>query len=237
MGGRASVLPLRLTGEHGLSSTNYGLGTSSVGTFDAQGTLWLASIGGVIYFRPDEIVGVNESLPCAIDSISADGSPIQVAPSLTIPPATRRLEIRFAALNRKADRNPIFRYRLGGEQWVESSQLQADFTNLPPGTFPFQIQARLASHEWSAPVTMELRVTPQWFQRPLVQVAGFSLLLVLLVLITRFRGRQITARNQELEEHVRARTEDLARARDEAESAGRAKAEFLSSENGRSAPR
>ena len=227
MGGRSSVLPLRLTGEQGLSSTNYGLGTSSVGTFDAQGTLWLASIGGVIYFRPDEIVGVNESLPCAIDSIAADGSPIPVTPSVTIPSATHRLEIRFTALNRMADRNPIFRYRLGGEHWVESSQLQADFTNLPPGTFPFQLQARLASHEWSAPVTLELRVTPQWFQRPLVQAAGLSLLLVLPVLTTRFRSRRITARNQELEEHVRARTEDLARARDEAESAGRAKAEFL----------
>lgn len=41
---RASVLPLRLTGEQGLSSTNYGLGTSSIGEFDAHGTMWLASI-------------------------------------------------------------------------------------------------------------------------------------------------------------------------------------------------
>lgn len=228
-GRRPTVLPLRLTGEQGLTSTNYGLGTSSVGTFDTQGTMWLASIGGVIHFRPDEVVGLNENLPCAIDNVMADGVPLAVSPSITLPTATRRVEVHYTALNRKADRNPIFRYRLEGEDWVETSLFQADFTNLSPGVFKFQVQARLASQEWSAPTTMEMSITPEWFQRTSVHMAGLGLSLLVLFLTVQLRSRRITARNVELEEHVRARTKDLAQARDEAESAGRAKAEFLAS--------
>jgi len=228
-GRRTTVLPLRLTGEQGLSSTNFGLGTSSVGAFDGQGTMWLASIGGVVHFRPDEVVGLNENLPCAIDNVMADGVPVAVAPSITLPSATRRVEVHYTALNRKADRNPIFRYRLEGEDWVETSLFQADFTNLSPGAFKFQVQSRLASQEWSSPTTLEMSITPQWFQRPSVHVAGLGLFLLLLFLTIQMRSRQITARTEELEEHVRSRTKDLAQARDEAESAGRAKAEFLAS--------
>ena len=44
-----------------------------------------------------------------------------------LPPGVRRLEIQYAVLNRQADRNPIFRYRLEGDSpdWIETSLAQA----------------------------------------------------------------------------------------------------------------
>jgi signal transduction histidine kinase/ActR/RegA family two-component response regulator len=81
--------------------------------------------------------------------------------------------------------------------------------------------------EWSTPATMQLEVVPQWFQRLSVRILGGALLLCLVAAAFLWRSRQIRAHNAELESRVRTRTEELAQARDEAEAAVRAKADFL----------
>ena len=228
-GSPAPVLPMRLTSQQGLASANFGLGTSSGAFLDQQREIWLASVGGLIHFSPADIVGKAENIPTAISQIYADGEAVPVSARVSIPASVRRLEIQYAVLNRKADRNPIFRYRLEEDSpvWTESALAQADFTNLAPGTYKFQVQARLASMEWSPPATMELEVVPLWFQRLSVRLLGGVLLLCLAVLAFVWRNRQMRAHNAELEKHVRIRTEELAQARDEAEAAARAKADFL----------
>ena len=158
----ASVLPLRITGQQGLSSANFGLGTSSGSHFDSDGRIWLASVGGLTNFRPSDVIRPSEQIPTAISRISADGADLPVSGSLHIPPGVRRLEIHYTVLNRKADRNPIFRYRLDGDSpaWMETSLAQADFTNLSPGTYRFEVQARLASQQWSEPATLQMHIAP-----------------------------------------------------------------------------
>jgi signal transduction histidine kinase len=220
---------MRLTSQQGLASANFGLGTSSTACFDAEKEIWLASVGGLIHFQPADVVGKAENIPTAIAHILADGQPLPVSSLVSIPSNVRRVEIQYAVLNRKADRLPIFRYRLDGDSpgWMESPLPQADFTNLAPGVYTFQVQARLASMEWSTPATMQLEVVPQWFQRLSVRILGGALLLCLVAAAFLWRSRQIRAHNAELESRVRTRTEELAQARDEAEAAVRAKADFL----------
>jgi signal transduction histidine kinase/CheY-like chemotaxis protein len=228
-GSATPVLPMRLTSQQGLASANFGLGTSSTACFDAEKEIWLASVGGLIHFQPADVVGKAENIPTAIAHILADGQPLPVSSLVSIPSNVRRVEIQYAVLNRKADRLPIFRYRLDGDSpgWMESPLPQADFTNLAPGVYTFQVQARLASMEWSTPATMQLEVVPQWFQRLSVRILGGALLLCLVAAAFLWRSRQIRAHNAELESRVRTRTEELAQARDEAEAAVRAKADFL----------
>lgn len=228
-GSTVPVLPMRLASQQGLASANFGLGTSSGAFLDRNREIWLASVGGLIHFNPADIVGRAENLPTAISQIFADGDAVPVSSRVSLPASVRRLEIQFAVLNRKADRNPIFRYRMEEDSpvWTESSLAQADFTNLAPGTYKFQVQARLASMEWSSPATMEIEVMPLWFQRLSVRLFGGALVLCLAVLAFVWRNRQMRERNAELERHVRIRTEELAQARDEAEAAARAKADFL----------
>ena len=225
----ASVLPLRITAQQGLTSANFGLGTSSGAHFDSGGRIWLASVGGLTNFRPSDVIRPNEQIPTAISHLRADGADLPVSGALQIPAGVRRLEIHYTVLNRKADRNPIFRYRLDGDSpaWMETSIDQADFTNLSPGTYRFEVQARLASQQWSEPAFLQFRIPPYWYQRRSLQFAAGALLFFLLVVSVRWRGRQIIARNAELEERVRVRTEELAHARDDAESAARAKSDFL----------
>src|SRR5260221_1853555 len=78
-----------------------------------------------------------------------------------------------------------------------------------------------------SPASMEFEVEPYWFQRTSVRLAALCACSILIYLVIRLRGRQIQARNAELEDRVHVRTEQLAQARDEAEAAGRVKANFL----------
>src|SRR5204862_6880849 len=126
----------------GLGSTNFGLGTSSGSMIDRQHRIWLASVGGPVNFVPSDVVGFHERLPFAISAVVADGVPLEVIKGLRIPAGVRRLEIRYTVLNRKANQNPVFRYRLDGDNsdWVETSQLETAFTNLAPGPYRVDIQ-------------------------------------------------------------------------------------------------
>ncbi len=231
-GDRASILPFRLTSQQGLSSANFGLGTSSGSFLDAEKRIWMASVGGLIEFQPGEVVGLTEKLPCAIAEVLADGVRQPVSSSVTLAPGIRRLEIQYTVLNREADWNPVFRYRLEDREnapWTETSLPQAGFTNLEPGNYKFTVQARLASFDWSPPVTMNLRVEPHWFERGAVRIGAVALACLALYLALRLRSRQVVERTIELEAKVQARTEELALARDAAEAAARAKANFLAS--------
>lgn len=236
-GRRAAVHPLRLSTFQGLASANFGLGTSSVGTLDASGRIWLASLRGAIHFAPLEVSPARELIRCAVSAILADGNPVALNGIARIPPGTRRLQIRYAVLDGKASENPMFRYRLRGDggSWTESTGAEAAFTYLRPGAYTFQLQSRVVAQDWAGPVTaLRLEVLPFWYQRAEFQLAGVLLAVMLVLSGILWRERQARRTREDLEARVQQRTEDLVRARaaaeaarQEAEDAARAKADFL----------
>jgi len=231
------VRPLRFTVQQGLSSANFGLGTSSIGTLASSGEVWLASLRGAIHFDPAALVNRKESIPCAISQILVDGAPIPISTPIQLPSSPHRLQIQYTALGRTISQSPLFRYRLDGEgsAWQESRGLEAAFVALPPGDYTFRVQAQLAAQGWSG-LTTDLRISiaPRWYQRLAVQVALALVLLSSLMSFVAWRGREVARRTKELETRVQIRTVELAAARDEAEhsrrqaeAAASAKSNFL----------
>lgn len=232
-----NILPLRFTPQQGLASANFGLGTSSVSLMQPDGELWFASVSGATHFYPQTLLQSNEAIRCAVSAVLADGLEIPVAPSISLPPGTRNVELRYTVLGRRAGESPVFRYRLasGSEPWIESSAASAMFTRLPAGDYVFEIQARSTSLEWSGPpAKMNVRIEPFWFERPEV----IAVLLIALCLgaywLVRYRSAKQEQARKELESRVMFRTAELALARDEAErlrqqaeAAALAKSDFL----------
>ena len=223
-GKRETVYPLRLTARQGLRSTNFGLGTSSTGMVTKSGEVWLASLQGAVHFRP-EFAGVDgERVRCAISEVIADGVPVPVSEASRLGAGTHRLQIHYAALDRKAGENPQFRYRLEGDgsEWLESSATQAAYTNLKPGSYSFQVQARVTAQDWTGPVTkLEIEIEPFWYERGAVRGAAAGVALALALAALWLRSTGVRRRTAELEARVAQRTEDLAQARDQAEQAQR----------------
>ena len=226
----------RLTASQGLASTNFGLGTSSVATIAGDGRLWLASQAGAISFDPAAVTSAKTDVRCAVEEVSIDGVAVPPDGAVRVRPGAKRIQIRYTVLGRKAAENPVFRYRLHGDgPWLESSGFDAAYTNLRPGTYRFELQARVAALRWpSAVTTLDLIVDPYWYER-----LGFQLIIGLgafaaVGLGLRLRNRRSRMQTRLLEDAVLTRTEELAQARDcaeqlrvKAEAATRAKSEFL----------
>ncbi|MEZ4386754.1 MAG: ATP-binding protein [Candidatus Krumholzibacteriia bacterium] len=105
-----------------------------------------------------------------------------------------------------------------------SDDTRKDYTNLDPGRYRFEVQARDAHGTLSEIGALDFQVPALWYETAWVRGAAV-LLGVLLVSLAVTAINRIRIRS--LEAEVQRRTAELAAARDEAERANRAKSDFL----------
>lgn len=119
----------------------------------ADGALWFLMSRGVAMFDPrrfrDAVRG--SELP-RIEGISADERRFRAVNDVTLPARTSRLRIDYTVVNLSSPERIRFRYRLDGfdTAWVDgASQRQALYTNLPPGSYRFRVQASTNALIWN----------------------------------------------------------------------------------------
>ncbi len=161
------------------------------------------------------------------------------------------VSLDFAALNYVDPMRTRYRYRLDGfeTKWNEtdSARRSATYTMLPTGDYTFHVQARGARGDWNeSAVPLRLHIPPPWYATWYFRTLAATVLLAMLWLAYRLRERQLHRRfdaalqarlderariarevAEGLEQRVRERTEELARAQLAAEASTRAKSEFL----------
>ena len=128
--------------------------------------------------------------------------------------------IEFSALHFSDPERNRFRYRLQGfdDQWffTPAAQRIATYTNLPWGTYEFQVQAANKDGVWSpegARLSITVR-TPLWARW--WALAGYALLILLATAsYGQLRSRVAIKRARELQQQVEERTRDLAVKSDE----------------------
>jgi len=125
-----------------------------------------------------------------------------------------------------------YQFRLVGfdERWSAwSARGEAVFTNLPDGSFAFEARARRGGGPAGAITTWRFVVTPPWWKRVPTLLGGLLLAGAAVWLVVRWRVSAVEKERARLEGVVLQRTEELARERDRAEAANRAKTMFLAS--------
>ncbi len=170
--------------------------------------------------------------------IEAEGR-LQSVPPKTLavkPPrfSYARTPIRLSFSPGRFDLGDDVRYstRLRGfdETWSAwQPAAEVSYTNLSGGPFVFEARGRDASGRLSETLSFTFSVAPPWARSPWAFASYALALIAALTLAYRWRVAALERRRAELEALVRARTAELAQAKEHAEAASRAKSHFVAS--------
>jgi signal transduction histidine kinase/CheY-like chemotaxis protein/ligand-binding sensor domain-containing protein len=223
----------------------------------ADGRLWFATIRGAVIVDPSAMrVGVPEVV---LEHVIHDRRQVAAVGSLDLPPGTGELEVEYTAFNYHSPSGVEFRYRLVpfNPDWVEAGGRRvAYYTNVPPGRYVFQVNARNRDGQWNpTPVSVAIRLRPHYYQARwfwtlcglgllLAGAGGYGLRVRGMIARERTLARLVDERTRALRaeieqrEHTQGRLqqeiverqqvqEELARAKERAEAANQAKGLFL----------
>jgi signal transduction histidine kinase/ligand-binding sensor domain-containing protein/CheY-like chemotaxis protein len=204
------------------------------------GEMWFGSRNGLTSFYPDRVatnpyvppVVLTDLLLFNIPVLPGGNSPLRqpiwAQDSLTLNPRQGIFTLEFSSLSYIAPEKNRYRYRLEGleKEWnqVDGRRRRATYTSLAPGEYLFRVQASNNGDVWNEKgVALPIIILPPWWQtwwfRSLVGLSLAGLACEI------YRSR--VKRELHLQELVEQRTAELVEARNQAQSANRAKSVFL----------
>lgn len=211
-GQRSRIISAAYGLEHGLVSTLGALSHDPVAMTDADGHVWVATLGGVVRTDPDAQRIAPVAPPVHIEAVSVGQTLFRGTREVETTHARGALAFAFAAPGFRAPERIVFRYRLEGFDpgWVEGgTSREARFTNIPPGRYRFIVEARSNDGAWAgSSASVDVYLVPRFYQRGwfaalvVVAIAGVGLgagLGVHRVRVRRLRARQIEL-SQRIEE-------------------------------------
>jgi signal transduction histidine kinase/ligand-binding sensor domain-containing protein/CheY-like chemotaxis protein/AraC-like DNA-binding protein len=197
----------------------------------ASGELFFGGIYGFNHFRPEDVLD-NPHRPEVVitglrrlnrrEAVGDTGSILERSivetTSLRIPARDNVLIFEFAALDYSAPGKNRYAYRMLGfnDTWVDAGDTRtATYTNLPPGSYTFQVRGSNNDGVWNeAGTSLELRILPPWWRTPWAY--GLYLLLAggLVLGMRRYEMNRIRLRHLADQERAHAdRFRELDRAR------------------------
>ncbi len=187
-----------------------------------DGRLYFGSVGGVTWFRPDDLP-VNTHVPSvAITEVATHRSAAQVSgrngeQALELPHDAAMLTVRFAVTDFHQPNKNRFRYRLlgpDGGDWIDTAEPSITIARLPPAGYRLEVHGANNDGVWSAePATLDVVVQPPWWNTP-VAYAGEGLLILLAGLGYHRAQRRKLVREREFNDQL-SRAHSLAEARHE----------------------
>jgi diguanylate cyclase (GGDEF)-like protein len=188
-------------------------GVYPAGWPDEHGGAWFPAVRGLMHLMPETHKSAYRG-PVAIEDATLDGRSFSTDLPAHVPPGSGAAEFRFACLSFLSPNRIQYRYRLFGFEngWIESTgDPVAHYTNLPPGRYRFQVEARNEIDQ-TLIGSAEFRFTllPHFYQ-----TRWFQLLLILLIAALpasffALRARTLRRHALELESKVVERTAELA---------------------------
>ena len=182
-------------------------------------TLWFPAIHGAVRVDTRAIQPSPMTPTIVVEQLKHEQRAYHLGEPIRIDSQRRDIELDFTALTFREPHGILFRYRLEGydTQWQDvGTRRVAYYTNLPPGEFRFQVQARMstATSGYSAgadPALASLAFTlvPRWYERGNVQASAAGLLVLLAAAAPLLIRARYQRRGRRLEALVQERTRSL----------------------------
>jgi len=205
---QAGPVPGVLFDHHdGMPSRETNGGPQPVAWLTREGELYFPTSRGLT--RLDGRASAPQGTPLRLHILKAEGDEIVLPDTrpIQVPPGTHRFEVYYTATSLTRSDKVRFRYRLEGleQGWNEVGDRRfSAYSNVPPGSYRFVLQAwRLGDEGPPKEVTLDVRVQPFFYQRPVFWVLGATLALVFGWWLLRLRLQQAEARSAVLGERNR----------------------------------
>lgn len=182
---------------------------------DVDNTLLFGAFSEIVRVPPIVHIPVDTQPRTVITGIRV-GSETHTPGDLTVRHTENFLDITFALLEFTIPERNSYRYRLVGldDQWTDAgTRRSATYTNLPPGTFRFEVvgtDARGNESAESAAVT--ITITPPFWRTPWFITAMTLMVVAAVILAYRYRVGNLRRQTVLLEETVAQRTAELSEA-------------------------
>ncbi|HEV7589596.1 MAG TPA: diguanylate cyclase, partial [Longimicrobium sp.] len=169
-----------------------------------DGVMYFPTPAGVALIDPRRLTSHVVPVIPHVERVVADGAEFTDTVPIQVAPGRHRLEFYFTAPSFVSPENLRFRYRLDGFDpgWTDGGTRRAAFyTNVPPGRYAFQVQARSEDGVWSAHTSrVSLYLRPYFWQtRWFVVLAVLGAMAVILALHRmRVRAAELASREEVL---------------------------------------
>lgn len=201
---------------------------------DQNNVLWMGTSKGASTVHLDDLKQKNIQLNPHIVSVEINGKHISygndkptknalltfkgVLPytntpvDLSLHYSQNNLAFDYITLNWKQKNKIQYRHRLIGlsNEWsTENNESRANYDNLDPGTYTFEINTRLDGENWSGTAQFHFIILPPWWQTWWFRSLVVVLTLLLIYLVFRWRTAALHKRQIELEQTVEERTAEI----------------------------
>ena len=177
-----------------------------------DGRLWFATIAGAAVADPAHIPAGEISPQVLIEQATFNSTRLPLDNGLRIGPGPGNLAVSFTAPSFIAPQQMRFRYRLEGfdADWVAADSRSARYTNLPPGSYTFMVEARNVNGAWNtAGASFAFVLRAPLRESPLAFVCYGLAILALAWAVIALRTRSLLRRQWELTRVVAERTAQL----------------------------
>ena len=196
---------------------------------DRDGSIWIGTSGGLSHLFSPSYYAKPASLKLTAVSATFGDRSLDPNGASSFPWRNAPLVIDLATPFRDSATFKL-RYRLAGleDRWVAATGHEIRYAQLPPGSYTFEAMATdPALGQDSNVYRIPFVIHPPWWRSGLAVAAEVCLLILVIGAFWRRRVRALISRQSELEAMVAERTADLDRKKEEAETANKAKSEFL----------
>jgi signal transduction histidine kinase len=160
-----------------------------------DGKIWFANKTELQMFDPAHVAENRIVPPVHIEEVIADRKTYGISNSVSLPPLTRDLEIRYVALSFVTPQKVRFRYKLEGHDadWQEpGGRREAFYENLAPGHYRFRVIACNNDGIWNETgASQDFGIQPTWYQTSWFRILSALCVLLLFWTIYRLRVRYI----------------------------------------------
>lgn len=169
------------------------------------------AIGGLAIFNPQHIQSDSTLISPLIDEMRVHNKDIESVDDIKkieyqnnqlkavhLKYDHRSFTIKYLAFYYGAQQSIKYRYRLRNftENWRETNLRTADYTNIDPGSYTFEVEVQNPNGNWSKAANVDIRISPVWYLSNLAFLIYFILVSLLVFLSIKLMRYRINLQNE-----------------------------------------